>query len=336
MIIKKNYFRDLLIRRISLFLTFCAIILVSAYSGNTNSAVFLSWVVNFVPLLFLSIAAAIIISSGEIDISIGAVMSFLGMLLIIWISIFGLNLTNIIIAHIIVLFAGISIYLIIYLIISNKIPSLIVTLSVYFIAKGLSTSLQVFLQGAGTLWRSHGADFLVSKSGVLPSEYVLHVFGTPIISIIIVIGLISASYFWRFHTRSGLEHVAIGLNPVSARFVGISKRKVHFLTFLIAGVLITFATFLRLHGQTQGGWSANTGWGEELIAIAIAVIGGTRITGGHFDPISVVLSALIVYGLRDVVTNDLGLPSEMASIAFGLIMCIVVWFDMRRQRGYNQ
>lgn len=330
--IRKNAMSLLSLRQASLLIAFSVLIFVSIFSGGNFIAVLSSWITNFVPLLFLSIAASLIISSGHVDISTGSVMSLLGMLLVFWVGVFGFDLKNVILAHILAISVGVIIYFLVFTIISRNVSSLIITLAVFFIAKGLSTFLQACLQGAGVICRSHGTGFLISTSGILPSNYVLHILASPIISGIVAILLVLIVNFWRFHTRMGLEHVAVGLNQVSAKFAGVSTRKVHFIAFLMAGFLVGLATIVRLHGQTHGGWSANTGWGEELLAIAIAVIGGTRITGGYFDPFSVSLAALVIYAMRDVVTNDLNLPSEMASIAFGIVMAIVVWFDSRNQR----
>jgi ribose/xylose/arabinose/galactoside ABC-type transport system permease subunit len=281
----------------------------------------------------LSVAAAVIISSGHVDISTGALMSFLGMLVIFLVSIGGGSLVSVLTAHAVSACVGVLIYLSMYLLIGSQVSSLIITLAVFFIAKGLSTFMQICLQGAGVICRSHTSDFFVSTSEVLPSRYVMDSLGTTPVSILFTISIVAGFHYWRHYTLSGLYHVAVGMNPVSAKFAGVSARKVHFFAFLQAGALVTTATFLRLHGQSHGGGAANTGWGEELLAIAIAVIGGTRIKGGRLDPIAVALAALFVYAMRDVVTNDLRLPTELASIVFGIIMATIVWIDSHNTRG---
>lgn len=332
---KKNMHASLTTRRVFLIAAFFALVAISALSGSAPIAVASSWITNFVPLLLLSIAASLIISSGHVDISSGAVMSFLGMFLVFLFSLFKASLVNVVLFHMIVIASGIAIYTIIFAVVGSRVSSLITTLSVFFIAKGMSTLLQTCLQGVG-LCRLHGPDFLTTTSGIIPSDYVLSIVDTPAISGGLALAIVSIAHFWRFHTYTGLEHVAVGLNTTSAAFARVSTRKVHFIAFSVAGTLVGLATLIRIHGQTHGGWSANTGWGEELLAIAVAVIGGTRINGGRFDPSSVALAALVIYAMRDVVTNDLKFPSEMASILFGIMMATIVWLDSRTQKEKSQ
>lgn len=329
----KNRIRfNSLVRQLYLLAALFFIVFVSIICGANPLVIVPTWVANFTPLFLLAMAAAIVISSGNIDIALGAVMSFLGMCLIICVSIFGGTFGSILLAHIFSIALGLTIYIGIFLAVRHGISSLIITLSVYFIAKGLSTFVQACLQGAGSIGRILGTNYFHSKSGVLPSEYVFSLAGTPLFSLAVVVCSVSFFYYWRFYTRNGLEHVAVGYDPVAARFAGISCNKVYLLTFFKAGILVVIATLIRFHGQTQGGWAPSIGWGEELLAIAVAVIGGTRISGGRFDPIAVSLSALVIYALRDIVTNDFNLPSEIASIVFGVVMVLVAFLDSRTQK----
>lgn len=322
-----------ILRVFSLFIAFLTIILMSYAGGGNPVTIIPTWLSNSMPLLFLSLAAAIIISSGNIDIALGAIMSLLGMFLIFIISFYGASLTVVIVAHFLTFLVCIFCYSFVCLLVNKGFSALIVTLALFFMAKGASTLLHVTMQGVGVIGRYLGTDFLISKSGVVPYEYVLQFLETPLVSLLIALVLIFSLHFWRFHTLSGLRHVATGANVTSAKYVGVDNKSVYFCAFILVAGLVYAATFIRLHGQAHGGWTPNTGWGEEMLAIAVAVIGGTRISGGRFEPVAVWLSSLVVYSLRDVVTNDLRLPSEATSIAFGLIMLLVVALDSRTQKG---
>lgn len=319
-------------RQLLLATALAALAIIPTLAGNSSLSVVLGWCSGFVSLLFLSIAAAIIISSGHVDIATGPVMSLLGMIIIFMLAILGPTMKAVLIAHLAAIAGGIVVYGLMFLVVQKGLSSLITTLGMLFVAKGLSTFLQVCFQGASQIC---GPDvhFFANRSGVVPANYVVSAVGRPVVSALIAISLILVVFIWRFYTRSGLDHVAVGLNPDSAKFAGVSASKVHCVAFLLAGILVVCATFVRLHGTTNGGWSADTGWGEELLAIAVAVVGGTRITGGRFDPIAVLFAALVVYAMRDVITNDLGLPSETASAAFGVVIALVAWLDTRSKRA---
>lgn len=320
-------------RQMSLLMVFIALSVFVISAENDGYSVILSWISNVIPLMFLSYAAAIIISSGQIDISTGAVMSLLGMILVLISSLSDQDVIGIVIAHFVTFVVGISIYAGMSLLVTSRISSLIVTLSIFFIAKGISTFIQACMQGVGSICRGIDGNLDFRGIGVISSDYIFSIIGHPMVSLVLGIGLVILVLYWRYHTRTGLEHVAVGMNKTAAHIAGIDIQRVTIRAFLAAGLLVSLATVLRLHGQTYGGWTANTGWGEELLAIAIAIIGGTRITGGKIDPISIALAALVVYSIRDVATNDLRLPSEMASIAFGILMAFVVWLDVRRQKN---
>ena len=67
---------------------------------------------------------------------------------------------------------------------------------------------------------------------------------------------------------------------------------------------------------------------HKLLAIAIAVIGGTRISGGRFNPIGIFAASLAVYISRDIITSDLGIPAEVASLVFGALLLAIVAAEM--------
>lgn len=324
--------RDLLAVRIPLLAWLVGCILVVYAKGNLSIALLDVWVVSALPVFLLAVAAALVVSCGQIDISTGGVMSVIGMLILL---IFGFpsdSFLSIAFAHFLTFSCVLLIYWMYARAASRGISTLIVTLSVLLASRGASTLIQTCLQGAGELCR--GSSRPMTGAPILPPSYVLDWMGTAAFAVFVYASVVIALLFWRHRTRWGLEHIAVGMDKKAARYCHISVNKIYLLAFMSAGLLVYAATIIRFHGQGNGGWSANTGWGEELLAIAIAVIGGTRITGGRLDPVAVLLAGFSVYISRDLITNDLGVPSEVASIFFGLLLLAIAWFDLsaRRQR----
>lgn len=285
------------------------------------------WINNSLPLFLLALAAALVISCGQIDISTGGVMSLSGMIVVFIFGIGSGGLIGATLAHVAALGAVCLIYWTYSMVAIRGLSTLIVTLSALLLAKGLATLLQTCIQGVGELCRV--ADGVGAQSAILPDSYVIDFLGTTWFSILTFAGLFGAMWIWRYKSRWGLNHIAVGMDKEAAHFCRISITRVYRHAFLAAGLLVFLATVIRLHGQGNGGWSANTGWGDELLAIAIAVIGGTRVSGGRIDPLGLVITTLAFYASRDIITNALGLPSEVASIFFGLMLFAIAWIDLR-------
>ena len=101
-----------------------------------------------------------------------------------------------------------------------------------------------------------------------------------------------AAYFWLAHLRSGRHLYALGSSPTAARLVGISRVKLTLIAFAVGGLMIGVAAIVEL--ARSGSMQSRLGTGWELQAIAIAVIGGVRITGGQGSVLGVVLGAFLM------------------------------------------
>lgn len=295
-------------------------------NGSLSGPLVQVWLANALPYFMLSLAAAVIISCGQIDISTGGVVSLAGMVIVACFTAFGGTATGMLAAHFIALLVVLSIYLAYGFAAKRGISTLIVTLSLLLVAKGSSTLLQSCLQGVGEICRT--SRIVTGGSAILPDWAVLDIVGQAWFSIFVFVATLVGLLAWRHRTRWGLEHISVGMDVSASRFCRIPVQSIYTRAFLVAGGLVFLATILRLHGPNDGGWAANTGWGDELLAIAIAVIGGTRISGGRFNPIGILLASLAVYISRDIITNDLGIPAEVASLVFGALLLAIVAMEM--------
>ena len=95
---------------------------------------------------------------------------------------------------------------------------------------------------------------------------------------------------------------------------------------MIAGALVFFAWLNEFFAVRIGSWNIDSARGYELFAIASAVIGGTRVEGGRFDPLSVVLAAAFVQ-LTNGIMHLTSLPSETSYLFTGLALAMVCFLD---------
>jgi len=95
--------------------------------------------------------------------------------------------------------------------------------------------------------------------------------------VIAVVIYIVAAYFIR-HTRVGRRIYAVGSNPEAAEISGLPKKRLIFLAYLIMGGLSGLAGVLWVakFASAQG----NTAIGYELNVIAACILGGVSIAGG--------------------------------------------------------
>ena len=295
-------------------------------NGSLSGPLIQVWLANTLPYFLLSLAAAVVISCGQIDISTGGVVSLTGMIIVACFNAIGGTWLGAVISHALALVVVLLLYLTYGFAAKRGISTLIVTLSLLLVAKGSSTLLQSCLQGVGEICRT--SRIVTGGSAILPEWAVINIVGQAWFSILAFALILIGSLMWRHRTRWGLEHIAVGMDVTASQFCRVPIGAIYTRAFLVAGVLVFLATIMRLHGPNDGGWSANTGWGDELLAIAIAVIGGTRISGGRFNPIGIFAASLAVYISRDIITSDLGIPAEVASLVFGALLLAIVAAEM--------
>jgi ribose/xylose/arabinose/galactoside ABC-type transport system permease subunit len=316
-------------RRWILSFALVAAVLVSAFERSLSVGLFGSWVVNSLPLMLLSLSAGVIIACGRIDISSGAAMSAVGMVIVATAGLFGMSITGLLLGHAFAISYLALLYGTYHLATRAGVPSIIATLAGFLISKGVSTVIQTCALGVGEICPG-GAG--IARFVLPQSSFFAGLFDSLGFNLAVAVSVIVAMHSWRYHTISGLRHVAVGMDEDAAGYARIDRDRVRALAFGLAAALVLLATLVRLYGQNNGGWAPNTGWGDELIAIAIAVVGGARVSGGHFDAIGIAAASLAVYVWRDIIINDLGVPTEATSMVFGILLLAISWADLRQQQ----
>ncbi|MFJ1763268.1 ABC transporter permease [Amycolatopsis sp. NPDC088138] len=278
-------------------------------------------------LLVLSVGMTFVIITSGIDLSVGSVLIFAGMVSGKTMEAMsggdaaGAGWGVIIVGLVVAILAG-TVWGLVngFLIAVAGIPPLIVTLGTMGAALGASLLLNngsdvrtvpvVLNKQLG-----YGTSF-----GVVPN----------LVLIAVVITLIGA---WLLHTtKFGRYTFAIGSNAEGARRAGIGVTAHLMKVYTLTGVLAGLAGFLSLAYYNSTTITGHTS--DNLNAIAATVMGGTSLFGGVGSVLGTVIGVFIPAVLKKGF-NITGVPDFWQMIAVGAVLIAAVWFDQRRRRQRN-
>jgi rhamnose transport system permease protein len=110
---------------------------------------------------------------------------------------------------------------------------------------------------------------------------------------------------------------AVGYAPGAARHAGVAVARLQVLAFTLAGLAAALAGVVYVAHLGQARADAGSGW--ELAAITVAVLGGTSIRGGAGRVEGTVLALLCIGVLQNGLLVT-GSPSELAAVLLGCLL----------------
>lgn len=156
--------------------------------------------------------------------------------------------------------------------------------------------------------------------------------GIPVLFLILILAAIVVAILVD-RTPIGRKIQLQGANPVAALYSGISSRSTLMLTYVVSGMLGGLAGLVFLARNPSA--SADYGSSYVLLAIVIAVLGGTNPNGGFASVLGVVLATLTLQVVSSGFTA-MRLSAYEYSIAQGVLLIAVMIFDQvsfkRRRR----
>jgi simple sugar transport system permease protein len=258
---------------------------------------------------FLGVAAVgmtFVILSGGIDLSIGSVIAFTGVLIAVLLRDTGMHpLFAFVIALLVSTIFGALMGAIIHYL---EMPAFIVTLAGMFLARGMSYVLSIdsipidhpfYDTLKQVYWKVPGGGRLTLIGGVM-----LLVFAT---------GALIAH-----KTRFGTNVYALGGGIQTARLMGVPVGRTTIQIYALSGFLAGLAGIV-FSLYTSAGYPLAT-VGVELDAIAAVVIGGTLLTGGAGFVAGTLVGILIQGLIQTYITFDGTLSSWWTKIAIGLLL----------------
>lgn len=274
--------------------------------GNVQSVVRLAAVLGI-----MSFGEAIVLATGEIDISVGSTfgigaLTFLGVGPITGsgIALIAALLAGIIIGALNGFFAAVL-----------EISSLIVTLATLFLFQGIAYAF------------TFGFSFVATNE--MRKEFIYNAVGGGLVgdlnvAILWAIGILAGLHFLVFDTPLGNRVLAVGGDAASTYSRGVSVTRIKFGAFLVSGLLATFAGVLEAAfiGYADGSFGASM----ELSAIAAAVLGGCHLRGGQISLVGTIFGAFLLCGIQSFLII-LGVQPQWYILMLGVIVVFVSLLD---------
>jgi len=132
-------------------------------------------------------------------------------------------------------------------------------------------------------------------------------------------------------TALGLLLESVGGNPAASRLVGIRARGL-VATVYVAAALCAAIAGLMISSNVSAADGNNAGLWIELDAILAVVIGGTALTGGRFHLTGTVLGALIIQTLSTTIYT-VGVPPETTLVFKAVVVLAVCLIQSPRLRA---
>ena len=302
-------------------------------------------IVNFVEVSSLlgivAIAAALLMISGEFDLSVGSMIAFAGVCIAIPITYFGWPLWfTIIVTFEIAILVGLFNGL---LTVKTGLPSFIVTLAMLFILRGATVAITRGVSGRTQIpglkkfaeddpltfiFYNDIGEALFTWFGSV-GLLALRPNGLPVIegfpvSVIWFIVLLIFATFILLKTRFGNWIFASGGDANGARNAGVPVTFVKTLLFIGTACAATvYATI-----QVIDAGSADTARGllKEFEAIIASVVGGCLLHGGYGSAIGAGLGA-IIFGTVSMGIYYTGVDSDWFKVFLGIMVLIAVLFN---------
>jgi galactofuranose transport system permease protein len=263
------------------------------------------------PLALVALGMTLVIATGGIDLSVGAVVAIAGALACLRIS---HQADQAAVAGVLVAVAlalGLSLLLGAWnglLVAGFGIQPIVGTLILMVAGRGLAqliTGGQIITVNKSEPYKLIGAGYWLS----LP------------VSVLIAAVVTALAVVLTRRTALGMLVESVGGNAVASALAGIRSRRITLMAYVFSGLCAGVAG-LMISANVSGADGNNAGLFIELDAILAVVIGGTRLRGGRFSIGGTILGALIIQTLTTTIYT-VGIPPETTLLFKAIVVTTV-------------
>lgn len=268
--------------------------------------------------IILAMGMTLVIATGGIDLSVGAVMAIAGSIaaLIFVGRIFSFTgpisyviaiAVALLIAAVCGLFNGI-------LVTVFRIQPIVATLILYIAGRGIA---EVLVNGV--------VDFSNKTFQFIGSGTVL---GIPFQVLVMII--VALFFVWLVRgTIFGRQVVATGGNEPAARLAGIPVARVKLSVYIIMGILAGIAGIFYISNNSAAD-PGSIGLGMELDAIAAVAVGGSSLLGGQANIVGTFVGAIFIQLLTFSLTAN-NVSADISKVVEALLIIVAVYLQTQRK-----
>jgi ribose transport system permease protein len=286
---------------LGLIILFIVFSLTSAYFLTPNNLYNILYQVSAIGIL--AVGQTMVILTGGIDLSIGAIFTLSG-----WVMCYLFKEVGLVEG----LIAGLSVGLL-----CGLINGVLISI----------TRLEPFIITLGTMSVFHGTVYIISNSkavsnlpSVLRTIDKFRLFGIPSY-VLILVSVFVLGHLFLSYSKPGRMIYAIGSNELAALFSGVPVHIYKMVPYLITGALCTVAAFVQ--SAHLMAIDANAGTNLNLESITAVVIGGTSLLGGRGTLAGTAIGVLLI-GVLGNGLNLLGVSSYWQRVIVGIILIAAV------------
>ncbi len=270
------------------------------------------------PIVIVAVGMALVIATGGIDLSVGAVASFAGTLAAVLLT----QSTGLFATPAIALAASLTLPLVAaalagcingLLVSKARIQPIVATLILFIAGRGFAqmlteSNLRTFSNDGFTLLRANVA-------------------GIPLQGLVMLLVVAGGAWLVR-KTLFGRHLLVVGGNEKAARLAGIGVARVKLAAYVICSVLAGFAGLINV-AMNSAADPAQIGLGIELDAIAAVAVGGTTLAGGTARIAGTLVGALVIQLLTYTLLAH-NVPDEQAQIVKAGIILVAVYLQRKK------
>lgn len=255
-------------------------------------------------VMLLSLGMSLVIATGGVDLSVGAVMAIAGAIAAVLINQTG----NLFLS----LGAALGCGLILgawngTLVGVFQLQPIVATLVLMVAGRGIA---QLITGGQIVTFSNPGLSYI--GNGTL--------LGLPF-PVVLALAMFGITAVLARKTAIGLFIEAVGDNEVASRYAGLGAARIKFLTYLFSGLCAALAGIVAA-ANIKGADSNHAGLFLELDAILAAVVGGTSLTGGRFSLVGAMIGALLIQTLTTTMYMR-NVPSDVAPLPKAIVIVAV-------------
>jgi ribose transport system permease protein len=261
----------------------------------------------------LAVGMGMVIITGGIDLSVGAVIAFTACMSMAFFRAFAVPP---VVVLLLALGGGLFMGIINGLLVSKAgIPPFIATLGMLSVGNGAALVIS----------NGNPIKYEASWVSVFGGGYI----GLMPVTVLVMVVVLIAGHIFANYTQTGRNIYAVGNSQRAAKLSGIFVDRVIITVYAITGSLAGLCGLI-LVGQMDSG-DPSFGKGYELDVIAAAVIGGISMTGGEGNIWGVLLGALLMGVLKNLFIQ-LAVSGYWQTIVLGLVIVGAVAVDSIRKK----